>query len=120
MYILDDVEENKFRLVEASILSSNVFAFLNRISELPSPWSPQYFENGKELLKWLSNKGFGDQERIAAVIPSDIDIPLEKLLAQALDHNIMVLVILGKAYRAKVDRNIRYYITGGRYGMDTR
>ena len=108
--LLTQAEQRMLSVVEISSLSSELVHFLDWVSELPVPWSVRYFDTGSELLDWLSAEGTEQIQRLVAVLPSDLQVPYEKISPQLLRYSTKLLIIVGKAYRGKEDRNRKYYL----------
>jgi len=108
--LLTEAEQRMLSVVELSSLSSELTHFLDWVSELPVPWLVKYFDTGSELLDWLSAKGTEQIRRLVAVLPSDLQVPYEKLSVQLLRSGTKLLILVGKAYRGKEDRNRKFYL----------
>lgn len=108
--LLTEAEQRMLSVVEVSSLSSELVDFLDWVSELPVPWLVKYFDTGSELLDWLSGERMEQVHRLVAVLPSDLQVPYEKLSPQLLRYGTKLLVLVGKAYRGKEDRNRKFYL----------
>jgi len=108
--VLTEADQRTLSVVELSSLSSELVHFLDQVSELPVPWSVRYFDTGWELLDWLSAEGAEQVHRLVSVLPSDLQVPYEKLSVQLLRHGTKLLILVGKAYRGKEDRNRKFYL----------
>ena len=108
--LLTEAEQRMLSVVEVSSLSSELVDFLDWVSELPVPWLVKYFDTGSELLDWLLGEGMEQVHRLVAVLPSDLQVPYEKLSPQLLRYGTKLLVLVGKAYRGNEDRNRKFYL----------
>lgn len=107
---LEEVEKRGFSIIEVSSLYSDLVTFLDWVSELPVPWTVKYCDRGEELLSLLSSEEVTKQKKLVGVIPSDLDIPIQNLSNVAYKSRTKLLVLVGKAYRAREDRNRQFYL----------
>lgn len=108
--LLAEVEHRTLLVVEIASLSCRLVDFLGWISELPAPWTVAYFDGGSELLNWLSAERASETRRWVAVLASDLHIPYDRISPQLLRHSAKLLILVGKAFRGKEDRNLKYYL----------
>lgn len=108
--LLAELERRAILVVEIDSLSCGLVRFLDWISELPAPWMSAYFDSGSELLDWLSPERIAEAQRLVAVLPSDLHVPYDRISPQLLRHSGKLLILVGRAFRGKEDRNLKYYL----------
>lgn len=108
--LIAKAEQRMISVVEISSLSGELVDFLDWVSELPVPWLVKYFDTGSELLDWLLGEGMEQVHRLVAVLPSDLQIPYERISPQLLRYGTNLLILVGKVYRGKEDRNKKFYL----------
>ena len=105
-----ETEKRGFAIIEVSSLNTDLLTFLDWISELPVPWVVKYFDNAEELRNLLSSEEVAKLKKLVAVMPSDLGFPLQDLSSAAYKSHTQLLVVIGKAYRAREDRNRQFYL----------